>query len=413
MGERDQSRRKKVNMSARVNASKRTVDRRRSREANRPGHQLREEPRRSRVPNPMPEDPLRHRLPKEAFDVQKAPVQRAGKPVRSDGMQQIILPMGIPATAVETQQHPENTRGGKRRQLSRKEQRRRRNRRRALFFLLMVLVMVLGFFLSINVLFKVDSYRIEDFDRNDPPNIGIYTEDAIIAALNVPLGDNLFGFKLESKAAMMEKNMPYMENVVIKRRLPGTIVVRVQPAVPQYRVYGEFGWVELSQSLKVLSVQQEELTGLLELKLPVNQPLVGEKLTFRSEEENSDLQEDFDHLIALLEKESLLKGTTFIDMENEQEIAFNYQDRILVKLGTANNLDYKLRLCGVILRNDDGNCLDEKDRGTLDASYTKKDGTIEPVFRSENDIDITTSVAAPEEPEEDGAESGDEPTDAA
>ena len=87
-------------------------------------------------------------------------------------------------------------------------------------------------------------------------------------------------------------------------------------------------------------------------------------------------------------------------VENLQEITLSYQNRLVIKLGTGNNLPYKLQLTGVIVRNDDGNCLSDSDRGTLDVSYVKKDGTIEPVFRSENDIDITAAISADSQTQE-------------
>ena len=289
--------------------------------------------------------------------------------------------------------------------------------------------------LSSNVLFKVDGYKVVDTEGGDPPNLGIYSEDAILAALNVHLGDNIYGFDPAQKAETMEQAMPYLESVQVRRRLPGTVVVQVQAAEPKYTIQGDFGWAMLSSRLKVMAVQadpfDEELT---EIKLPVNTPVAGQRLQISevpsavlgeafaaSEAENADsassaatdaeaqqaleeatqnMQETFDELTTLLDKESLLDGINCIDMENLQEITLSYQNRLVIKLGTGNNLPYKLQLTGVIVRNDDGNCLSDSDRGTLDVSYVKKDGTIEPVFRSENDIDITAAINADSQTQE-------------
>ena len=62
---------------------------------------------------------------------------------------------------------------------------RRRNRRRALGVLGVLAVLVLGAFVSVNLLFKVTAFRIENFDRSTPADTGIYTEDEIIAALGI------------------------------------------------------------------------------------------------------------------------------------------------------------------------------------------------------------------------------------
>lgn len=368
------------------------------------------------------------------FDQQSAPVERQ-RSVRSDGMQQIILPMGIPANRADYPSENEQRRREARRKNARKEQRRRKKRRRFFFAALMLLIITAGVVLSSNVLFKVDGYKVVDTEGDDPPNLGIYSEDAILAALNVHLGDNIYGFDPAQKAETMEQSMPYLESVQVRRRLPGTVVVQVQAAVPKYTIQGDFGWAMLSSRLKVMAVQadpfDEELT---EIKLPVNTPVAGQRLQISevpsavlgeafaaSEAENADsasvaatdaeaqqaleeatqnMQETFDELIALLDKESLLDGINCIDMENLQEITLSYQNRLVIKLGTGNNLPYKLQLTGVIVRNDDGNCLSDSDRGTLDVSYVKKDGTIEPVFRSENDIDITAAISADSQTQE-------------
>lgn len=374
------------------------------------------------------------------FDQHTAPVEKP-RGVRSDGMQQIILPMGIaePSAPEGRREHrPEK------RKLSRKAQRRRKARRRLLFTAILLLIAVAGVVLSGNVLFKVDGYRIADMENNDPPNTGIYSEDAILAALNVHLGDNIYGFDPAQKAQTMEQAMPYLETVEIRRRLPGTIVIRVQAAEPKYTIQGTFGWAELSSRLKVLAIQADPFDEpLTEIRLPVAAPVVGQYLQVEElpaaltldaalegnaasaasqadsaadsadtqqalEEATQDMQKTFDELISLLERENLLDGVTCLDMENLQEITLYYQNRLVILLGTGNNLDYKMQLTGVIVRNDDGNCLTDSDRGTLDVSYVKKDGTIEPVFRSENDIDITGALNG--DVEEDGAESQAEET---
>ena len=61
-----------------------------------------------------------------------------------------------------------------------------------------------------------------------------------------------------------------------------------------------------------------------------------------------------------------------------EEFSFTYQDRLKIRLGTSNNLDYKLRLTARVVLGADG--LAPTDRGTLDVSSMTKAGTINPVF---------------------------------
>ncbi len=49
-------------------------------------------------------------------------------------------------------------------------------------------------------------------------------------------------------------------------------------------------------------------------------------------------------------------------------------------LGTANSLDYKLQWAAYLLQNEEGDGLLETDRGVLDISHLRADGSIQPVF---------------------------------
>lgn len=85
---------------------------------------------------------------------------------------------------------------------------RRRNRRRALGVLGVLAVLALGAIVSINLLFKVTSFRVETFDRTTPADTGIYTEDEIIAALGIETNTSLFGFSTTEKNCATSNTVP-------------------------------------------------------------------------------------------------------------------------------------------------------------------------------------------------------------
>ena len=81
-----------------------------------------------------------------------------------------------------------------------------------------------------------------------------------------------------------------------------------------------------------------------------------------------------------LDQYGLLDGTTVLTMQNMTELSFLYQGRVSVQLGTANNLDYKIRFAAYIILDTGGDGLASSDRGTLDVSDQQTDGTIQPRF---------------------------------
>ena len=383
------------------------------------------------------------------FDQDTAPIPRQSRP--RSGIQQVILPLG--GQPVQ-QSNPERENRAAARRITRGEMRRRRIRRRLLAFCAFLMLAVLGIVLSVTVLFKVNGYRVEGPTKEAEVDTGIYSEDAILAALGIPMGENLFQFSLKEKEQQMMLALPYMESIQLRRSLPGTIVIRVKPAVELLKIPCAGGWAVVSEGLKVLSVQADEprglmlLSGIEAIHPAAGQPLVldlppdptaepeassvpaataapsaqasanpgsqsAEELPVETEPNMSALH----RLLAGLQQDNLIDGVESIDLSDLNEISFVYEDRVRVLVGTINTLDYKMEWARYILLNQKGDGLDPSDRGRLDISHVREDGSIQPLFspgpleeqplppqepEAENDAAEEENAASsvPEEPQE-------------
>lgn len=301
---------------------------------------------------------------------------------------------------------------------------RRRNRRRALGVLGVLAVLALGAIVSINLLFKVTSFRVETFDRTTPADTGIYTEDEIIAALGIETNTSLFGFSTTEKTAQLQTQFPYLDNVEVNIQLPGTVIIKVTPATERFTCMYSGGWVVLSDSLKILRSDISQPAGLtvLSCSLPAdfaptpgmfvepvsyNSLLEGETET--AETAHQDATEILMELLDELEAEALSDGVTVLNISDLSDISFTYQDRIQVLLGNSNRMDYKVRLAAVAIL-DPEKGLAVSDKGTLDVSYQQTDGEIKGYFAPEEPE--PTPTPQPEEGEE-GEEGDAESTDTA
>ena len=277
---------------------------------------------------------------------------------------------------------------------------RRRNRRRALGLLAVLAVLVLGGIVSVNLLFKVTAFRVENFDRSTPADTGIYTEDEIVAALGIEKNSNLFGFSAEEKTRQLQTQFPYLDAVQVDIQLPGTVVLKVRPATERFACMYSGGWLVLSDSLKILRVELSQPSDLsvLTCSLPAGfTPAVGQVLVPGSynsllegdaatpESSMQDAAQILSELTAQLESEGLSDGVTAIDILDLSQMSFTYQGRIRVLLGNDNRLDYKVRLAATAILDPDKG-LSSSDAGTLDVSYQQSDGEIRGYF-------------APDEPE--------------
>lgn len=290
----------------------------------------------------------------------------------------MVLPLGAvgmePLNAPEPAPRRRKKAGGRkrpesgparRRQMTRGEMRRRRRRRRWLAFFFVVFLMAVGFILSVTVLFKVKHIVVENLDKTTPANTGIYTEDAILGALAVPLEENLFGFSAAEKQAEMELQLPYLETIKVRRRLPDTVVVQVAPATESWCAKTDSGWAILSDGLKVLKVQTDQPADLPVITgLGVSEPTAGRFLSLTTEVQSEQIAGLMEQLYA----QDLAGSCTRIDMGLGTDAYFVYDGRIKVLLGTFNNLDYKLSVAALLLKNESGEYLSSTDRGTLDVS---------------------------------------------
>ena len=313
------------------------------------------------------------------------------------------------------------------RRVTRAEQLRIRRRKAIIGVLCVLAVLVVGIVLSINLLFKVTDFRVENADRTTPAKTGIYTEQQLIDATGIQLFDNLYGFSTKEKSDQLLAQMPYLDVAVVTRQAPGTVIIRVQPAVERFKMEYSGSWLVLSEQLKVLRVEPAEPDNLVQLDalLPEGAATTpGSFLTLDAPSEPTALatampsgtatpenadeadtaqetpNEVLNELLSELDQYGLLDGTTVLTMQNMTELSFLYQGRVSVQLGTANNLDYKIRFAAYIILDTGGDGLASSDRGTLDVSDQQTDGTIQPRFLpAENPV--ATPEPTPEPPAED------------
>ena len=306
---------------------------------------------------------------------------------------------------------------------------RRTRRRRLLGVLTVLAVLAIGAFVSVNLLFKVAIFRVENFDRTTPANTGIYTEDEIIAALNIEKNSNLFGFSTAEKTQQLQAQFPYLDKVEVAVQMPATVVVRLTPATERFTCMYSGGWMVLSDSLRILRLEVSQPDGLILLsaKLPENfSPAIGQQVipeTYNSLLANAAASDGTDatpesaqptvtgivtELWQLLQDDGLLDGLTALDISDTSQLSFTYQGRVDVLLGNSSSLDYKLRMAAKILTDPDKG-LSGSDRGTLDVSDQLEDGEIRGYFQPYEQPTPTPEPTPEPDPESENAESAEEP----
>ena len=274
----------------------------------------------------------------------------------------------------------------------------------------------MGVYLTVTMLFKINTLEVA-VDGEVVQEVGGYSSAEILQALGVHAEENIFSFDPAEKAAALEKQFPLLENIRVERDYPNTVVVRTNAATAVYAMQTSSGWLSLSAGLKILDKDsaQPDLIILcggepvsttpgtqLEFETGSSGPSSGSAASDSAASSEAGPPTDkrlesLNTLLTALDSSELGADVTRIEFEDPEQMAFLYQGRISVLLGTLNELDYKLRLAKYVLLNEDGKGCSPTDTGMLDLSHLSASSSRKFRF-AQGEPTLPSGWTAPEEP---------------
>ena len=316
------------------------------------------------------------------------------------------------------QQSPARREKRKKRKVTRATLRRRRILRRLTAFAMLLCVIGAGIYLTMTMLFRINSIQVQTPDGKQVTEIAGYSADSILQRMGVQLEENIFSFEPGEKAAVLEQNFPLLGSIKVIRDYPNTVVVQVTEAVPAYAVQNGSKWLVISDKWKILSEESTQPEGLCTLyggKLQDTTP--GQGFWFVDDADAASASgseaaesesavstetarmEALRTLVSKLEEYGLSQDMTRLEVADTEQLAFLYQDRISVLLGTLNDLDYKLDRARYVLTNADGKGCGPTDTGRLDFSHTSASSTRK-IYFAQGEPTLPSGYVVPPKAEE-------------
>lgn len=235
---------------------------------------------------------------------------------------------------------------------------RRRNRGRfgPLFKLLCILAVVVALTAGATVFFRVERVSVSGNQR--------YTQEEIIAASGIQLGDNLYSLNKVRIGRNIRTTLPYIGELTINRALPSTIVIKVteweavarlavpdpeQVAAAQEELNdpdaeplqtADEPWL-ISVGAKLLEPAPADSTAIPVSGLTPISPQAGSTLQV-PEGERTQLNA-LTELLHALEEAQMKEDITSIRLESTQ-LVLRYLDRFDVKMRLNADFHYDLRL---------------------------------------------------------------------
>ena len=212
------------------------------------------------------------------------------------------------------------------------------------YILLAAFCLAILFVMCYTVFFKLDKIQVN--------GCSVYSQAQIIDEIGAQKGESLFKVNISNAEKLLVGKLPYVRSVKISRQFPTTLKVDVQEEKVLGAVYTSEGFAILSTTGKVLE------TKVLSLRegIPRIVGLVG--LTYetggylrKSDTKDGEL---LDQIKVLQEVQKQLAANqltdiTYYDVGDILNIEVMLEDKLLLKLGSASEMDYKLEFISKVL----------------------------------------------------------------
>ena len=224
----------------------------------------------------------------------------------------------------------------------------------------LITVLAIGAILSFTVLFKTENIEVE--------GCSYYYDDQIIGYSNVALQQNIFIAKMNSTPQDIVDNFAYVDSAKVDFVIPDTIRITITDAVPAYYMTEGNNFLLISAKGRILERVGSKPENLPELICGnVTAGEVGTYLAFEDPTVPEVLQN-----VAKSLADNEFGGIVGFDVTNTSAVKLDYEGRIKIDIGVAEDIDYKLRTAQAIITgkldpNNTGNVY-----GTLDVSTCSK-----------------------------------------
>ena len=243
---------------------------------------------------------------------------------------------------------------------SNKRKRRNRGRFGFLYKFLSIVIILVVVAAGCVVFFRVEDITVVGQSK--------YTQQEIIGASGIELGDNLFLINCVQVGRKIATDLPYVDEVQPRRAYPDGVVITVTECVPAAVVQGGEGWWIIDARGKLLeqvaSPQQggaAKVTGLTALL-----PVASKKLAVEAAE--SIRLESLLGLLQALSERDMLAKVSDIDLTSAADVVMTYDGRLTVKMRMSDDFQWQTR---VLAESIGQGIIQPNERGTVDLTLDR------------------------------------------
>ena len=229
----------------------------------------------------------------------------------------------------------------------------------------------------------------------------IYPEEEIIKICGYKEGDNMLF--LPDREKQLKAKMPYIAEVKVEWRFPGTVEIRITGAQAVCCLQAGAAWITLDGTGKVLqeSPQADEqllrVTGLTPMGYVLGQQV---------QLEDNETSAAFLEILRVVEELGAGRDFSRLDLSDLYDIRMWYQERVECRLGSAAELERKLVYGHALFDGDKEDDIGPQETGVLELSYLPErkraffeEGPVDPNAPPQRDPVVPPDQLASPQPE--------------
>lgn len=206
--------------------------------------------------------------------------------------------------------------------------------------ILLIFTFIIG---SVFVLFKAPFFNINQVVLVGQEKL---TEKEIMEIAKVETGKNIFLTNIGNVKERV-KSIPYVSESNARRIFPDKVKIWVREAVPVFAVEKDKQFMVCDINTKVLEIVKENKSNLCTFTLPeykLKKP--GELYLDKDISQEKKLLE----LIEVLTKYDMINYVNNIDFSDISDIIILFDNRLKIKIGNIDQMDYKLKFINKVIR---------------------------------------------------------------
>ena len=233
---------------------------------------------------------------------------------------------------------------------------------------------VAAVFLALSVFFRVETITVAGADK--------YTPWMIRQAAGIEPGDALLGIGEARVASRIRMKLPYVDEIKVGVRLPGTVEIEITELQVTYSIEDENGawWLISADGRAVEQVSLEKALGYTRAEgIAIRTPQPGQQVqavpgqiidpgegtaVTRDQAEADEQLQALVTVMTALEQNRIIGEVSLIDVTDLTGIRLEYPQLLTVLLGDAEQMDYKINYLSAALEQ-----LAEGQSGELDLSF--------------------------------------------